>query len=92
MADGTGWSGDDIRTSVSVDTTVSADSLLGHYAAQLRAAGWQLGQRLSDGTNALQPLSVRDASGKQWVGTMTLVTAADRRSVTLNMMPAIRAP
>ncbi len=89
-ADGTGWSGDNIRTSVRVDTTVSADSLLGHYAAQLRAAGWQLGKRLSDGTNALQPLSVRDTSGKRWVGAMTLVTAADWRSVTLNMMSATR--
>lgn len=87
---GTGWSGDNMRTSVVVDTTMSADSLLGHYSAQLSAAGWQVGKRLSDGDNALQSLSVRDPDGKRWVGALTVITAADRRTVTLNMMPASR--
>lgn len=93
-AGGTGWSGENMRTSVNVDTTISADSLLEHYARQLAAAGWQMGKRLSDGSTALQPLSFRDARGKEWVGALTLIMGADSRTVTLNVMPAIseRAP
>jgi hypothetical protein len=87
-ADGTGWSGENVRTSVRVDTTISVDSLLENYARQLTAAGWTAGKRLSDGNTALQPLSVRDAAGKAWVGALTVITAADSRMVTLNMMPA----
>lgn len=87
--EGTGWSGDNMHTSVHVDTTLSADSLLEHYARQLVAAGWQVGGRLSDGSIALLPLSVRDATGKAWVGALTLITTGDSRTVTLNMMPAV---
>lgn len=87
-ADGMGWSGETMRTSVHIDTTVSPDVLLEHYVRQLTDAGWQVGKRLSDGGTALQPLSVRDANGRAWVGALTLVTAADRRTLMLDMMPA----
>jgi len=88
MPGGTGWSNDNMRTSVSVDTTMSADSILAHYARQLTAAGWKVGKRLSDGSSALQPVSVRDPRGREWVGALTMISAADRREVVLSMMPA----
>jgi hypothetical protein len=88
-AEGTGWSGENMHASVHVDTTISADSLIEHYARQLAAAGWQVGKRLSNGTTALQPLSLRDDTGKAWVGALILITTADTRIVTLDMMPAV---
>jgi len=89
-AAGSAWGGEYLSTSVSVDTTMSTDSLLGHYVRQLVAAGWQAGKLLSDGSTALQSVSVRDPDGKRWVGALTLVTAADRRTIVLNMMRAVR--
>ena len=90
QAEGSGWNGNHMSTSVSVDTTMSADSLLDHYARQLTNAGWQTGKQLSDGHTAVRAVSTHDANGQLWSGALTLITAGSRRTILLNMSGAPR--
>lgn len=76
-----------IETSVLVSTSMSADSVLAHYAGQLRAAGWQVGERLAGNGMAMQLLSVHD-KGNDWSGSLVVITVGDRHDVSLRMFRA----
>lgn len=80
------WSDDSEELAAQLDTTMWADSLLTHYAAQLTAAGWKAvrAPSVADGI-AAQQLSTRDVSGSEWRGVLLVLTVGDRRDVMLRM-------
>jgi hypothetical protein len=88
-----GWSNDAMELSAQLDTTISTDAILAHYASQLTAAGWKaLGAPSRAEGVAAQQLSTREASGAEWRGAVFVVTVGNRRDVMLRMARGDREP
>jgi hypothetical protein len=84
-AEGTSYGGDNMQTSARLDTLLSTDALLSHYARQLADAGWRTGERTAGAGTATQRLSARDSRGEPWSGVLMVITAGDGRDVVLRM-------
>lgn len=83
--EGTGWSGNNMSTSVRLDTALSSGEILDHYVGQLARAGWTAGPRLVDATRAMQMVSAYGRDGRIWSGALMVITADTRRSANLSM-------
>ena len=83
FAGGSSWGNSGGTTSSTLRTTLSADSILYAYTAQLVKAGWKAEGRpaIGDGISA-QRFSFRD-SGANWSAALVIMTAGDLRDVRL---------
>ena len=84
---GTNASSGSMETSIRLDTTLTADSIATHYAAQLTAAGWQVARSSLAGDGvALRQVSMHDDKGDEWHGVILVLTSMSQREVTLRMV------
>lgn len=82
---GSGWSGTTGEMRSTVRTTMPADSVLGHYSAQLVAGGWRAAGRPAtvDGTG-VQRFSFRDGQDT-WTAALIVTAVGDRRQILLQL-------
>lgn len=83
---GSSWGGASGSTETTLRTSMPADAIVAHYAAQLRQAGWTPTGRPAavDGT-ALQRFAFRRADG-EWRATLIVVTVDDHVEAELRMI------
>jgi len=80
---GSGWSGDEGRTSGILVTTLQADSILYHYREQLVVGGWRADGKPAAGEGvAAQRFSFTN-NGEAWLGTLTVFGRGDRSTIQL---------
>ena len=85
---GTGGGNGDLYASIRVETSLTPDALVAHYARQLGEAGWTLGAALAGKDLAIVPLEARDSRGQQWRGMISALSwpADSVKRVDLRMM------
>ena len=69
---GTGGGTGSWHAHTQLETTTSIETLLAHYDAQLRAAGWHPGTSAVDGGLVLRTYRLTDAEGVHWNGLFTV--------------------
>jgi hypothetical protein len=67
-----------------VKSTLTADSLLTHYARQLAAAGWQLGGRQAHQGLAIQRLE-QTYDAQRWMGTLSVASFDDEYFIAIQI-------
>ena len=84
-----GASGTHVEATAKLDTSLTADAVIAHYAAELATAGWTVSAKplVGDGV-AMQRISARDKKGADWRGVLLLITAGDTQELTLRMTRA----
>ena len=71
------------ETSVRLDTLVSVNAVLAHYARELTAKGWQV---VRNGDAGTLRVTATDAHGQEWHGILYVLTGVKDRLVVLRMM------
>lgn len=71
----------------STDTSVSADSLVAHYAREFAKGGWTAGAVVANREVGAVSLTKPDEKGP-WRGAFTVTTGPDRRQLVVRMMRA----
>jgi len=67
-----------------VKSSLAADALLDHYAAQIADKGWALGRRLTAKGAAMQLIERRHES-QHWFGTVTVGALGDEYDVGVHV-------
>ncbi len=78
-----------VETTAKLDTSLTVDAVIAHYAAELATAGWTVSAKplVGDGV-AMRQISVRDKKGADWRGVLLLITSGDTHELTLRMTKA----
>lgn len=80
---GTSWSGNGGEARTEVYTSMSADSVLGHYAGQLVAAGWKReGRTVAADGIAVQRFSFHQ-NDANWSAALMVFAAGDKRDIRI---------
>ena len=82
---GGGGSPDTRETSTTLQTSLTPQQLLAHYAAQLAKSGWSVGTALTGDSLSAQRVSAKDTKGREWTGALTVVSMHSESHVTVQM-------
>ena len=82
---GGGGSPDTRETSTTLQTSLTPQQLLAHYAAQLQKSGWSVGAALAGDSLSAQRVSAKDTKGREWTGALTVVSMRSESHVTVQM-------
>ncbi len=83
VSSGSGWSGDEGRTSGILVTTLQADSILYHYREQLVVGGWRADGRPAAGDGVAAQRFNFTNNGEVWLGTLIVFGRGDRSTIQL---------
>ena len=84
--EGSGESSDEVAARARIgSTTLSPAQLVAHYGAQLSAAGWIAGARLSADDIATQLFTASDRDQRRWQGVFMVMTNGAGRDASLTM-------
>jgi hypothetical protein len=86
---GSGSRGVDARAEMT-GTNLKTGPILGHYSAQLVAAGWKADPPAISEHVSAQFFEARTATGQVWIGTMIITGTDTALSLTINMHPRTR--